>query len=120
MAAAEVQVRDKASPLKAKSSSDDKLMRLFILVIGAYLVVALAMPLYVMLSKSVLNSDGGFVGLSNYFAYFKTPSLVYSIKNSLFVGLVTTVITVSIAFVLAYGFTRSRMPGKPIDRKSVV
>ena len=77
-------------------------MRLFILVIGAYLVVALAMPLYVMLSKSVLNSDGGFVGLLNYFAYFKTPSLVYSIKNSLFVGLVTTVITVSIAFVLAY------------------
>ena len=114
MAATEVQVSDKASPLKAKSSSDDKLMRLFILVIGAYLVVALAMPLYVMLSKSVLNSDGGFVGLSNYFAYFKTPSLVYSIKNSLFVGLVTTVITVSIAFVLAYGFTRSRMPGKPI------
>ena len=114
MAATEVQVSDKASPLKAKSSSDDKLMRLFIVVIGAYLVVALAMPLYVMLSKSVLNSDGGFVGLSNYFAYFKTPSLVYSIKNSLFVGLVTTVITVSIAFVLAYGFTRSRMPGKPI------
>ena len=42
MAATEMQVREKASPLKAKSSSDDKLMRLFILVIGAYLVVALA------------------------------------------------------------------------------
>ncbi len=89
-------------------------MRLFVLVIGAYLVVALAMPLYAMLSKSMLNSDGSFTGFTNYVAYFQTPALVYSIKNSLFVGLLTTSITVTIAFLLAYALTRSRMPAKPV------
>ena len=89
-------------------------MRLFVLVIGAYLVVALALPLYAMLSKSMLNSDGSFTGFTNYVAYFQTPALVYSIKNSLFVGLLTTSITVTIAFLLAYALTRSRMPAKPV------
>jgi iron(III) transport system permease protein len=100
--------------LRAKSSADDQAMRLFVLVIGAYLVVALAMPLYAMLSKSMLNSDGSFTGFTNYVAYFQTPALVYSIKNSLFVGLLTTSITVTIAFLLAYALTRSRMPAKPV------
>jgi len=101
-------------PLKPKASADDHVMRLFILMIGLYLVIALALPLYAMFSKSVFDSEGAFVGLSNYLEYFRTPALVYSIQNSLFIGVITTVITVSVAFVLAYGFTRSRMPGKPI------
>ena len=114
MATTAVQVGKGSGVLKSKSSSDDRVMRLFILVIGGYLVIALALPLYAMFSKSVFNSDGSFVGLSNYFSYFQTPALVYSIKNSLFVGIITTLITVTIAFILAYGFTRSRMRGKPL------
>ena len=114
MATTAVQVGKGPGVLKSKSSSDDRVMRLFILVIGGYLVIALALPLYAMFSKSVFNSDGSFVGLSNYFSYFQTPALVYSIKNSLFVGIITTLITVTIAFILAYGFTRSRMRGKPL------
>jgi iron(III) transport system permease protein len=114
MATTAVQVGKGSGVLKSKSSSDDRVMRLFILVIGGYLVIALALPLYAMFSKSVFNSDGSFVGLSNYFSYFQTPALVYSIKNSLFVGIITTLITVTIAFILAYGFTRSRLRGKPL------
>ena len=114
MATTAVQVGKGSGVLKSKSSSDDRVMRLFILVIGGYLVIALALPLYAMFSKSVFNSDGSFVGLSNYFSYFQTPALVYSIKNSLFVGIITTLIPVTIAFILAYGFTRSRMRGKPL------
>ena len=114
MATTAVQVGKGSGVLKSKSSSDDRVMRLFIHVIGGYLVIALALPLYAMFSKSVFNSDGSFVGLSNYFSYFQTPALVYSIKNSLFVGIITTLITVTVAFILAYGFTRSRMRGKPL------
>ena len=112
--AAHAQAVKSASLLRPKSSSDDRIMRLFVLVIGVYLVVSLALPLYAMFSKSLFDSKGGFVGFSNYLEYFQTPALVYSIQNSLFIGVVTTVITVTVAFVLAYGFTRSRMPGKPL------
>ena len=114
MTAKGVAISTTAPMLRRKSSSDDRAMRLFTLVIGVYLIVALAFPLYVMLSKSTLDSKGGFVGLENYLAYFNTPSLVYSIQNSLFIGFVTTSLTVTIAFVLAYALTRSRMPGKAV------
>ncbi|MDH3695335.1 MAG: ABC transporter permease subunit, partial [Gammaproteobacteria bacterium] len=87
-------------------------MRAFMLVIGLYLFIALALPLYTLLSKSFNNDDGEFIGLANYIEYFSTPALVYSINNSVFIAVLVTLITVSIAFVLAYALTRSCMPWK--------
>lgn len=97
------------TPVKAKSSRDDRQMFWFMLVIAGYLLAALAFPLYAILSKSFKNHDGEFVGLVNYIEYFNTPSLTYSIKNSLTISLITTVISVGIAFTLAYGLNRSCM-----------
>ena len=98
--------------IKPKSSKDDRQMLMFMIVIASYLVFALALPLYTILSKSFKNNDGDFVGLGNYVEYFNTPALVYSIQNSLTISLITTVISVSIAFMLAYGLNRSCMPFK--------
>ena len=85
-------------------------MRLFIGVIGLYLVVALALPLGIMLAKSLQGPGDEFVGLANYARYFSTPALFQSIGNSLWVSLLSTAITVPAAFVYAYALTRSRMP----------
>ena len=98
--------------IKPRASRDDRQRLVFILIIGCYLLVTLAFPLYAILSKSFQNNAGEFVGLANYAEYFGTPALVYSIKNSLTISLLTTVITVSIAFVFAYALTRSCMPFK--------
>ena len=101
-----------APVVKPKSSRDDWTMRAFMGVIGLYLIVALAMPLYTMLSKSVEDHDGLFIGIANYIEYFSTPALAYSINNSLFVAVITTVITVTLAFTFAYALTRSCIPFK--------
>lgn len=98
--------------VKPRASRDDRQRLVFILIIGCYLLVTLAFPLYAILSKSFQNNAGEFVGLANYAEYFGTPALVYSIKNSLTISLLTTVITVSIAFVFAYALTRSCIPFK--------
>ena len=50
-------------------------MRLFIAVIGLYLIVALAVPLGLMLAKSLQGSREEFVGVANYVRYFSTPAL---------------------------------------------
>ncbi len=42
----------KAPLIRAKTSKDDRMMSIFMLVIGLYLIVTLAFPLYAMLSKS--------------------------------------------------------------------
>ena len=85
-------------------------MRAFLGVIGLYLVVALALPLGLMLGKSLQGPGDEFVGLANYIRYFSTPALFRSIANSLWVASLTTVITVPLAFAYAYALTRSRMP----------
>ena len=85
-------------------------MRLFIGIIGLYLVAALALPLGLMLAKSLQGPREEFVGLANYVRYFSTPALFQSIGNSLWVSILSTVITVPLAFLYAYALTRSRMP----------
>ncbi|MEH6632828.1 MAG: putative 2-aminoethylphosphonate ABC transporter permease subunit [Halopseudomonas aestusnigri] len=95
--------------VKPKSSRDDWTMRGFMLMIGAYLLIALAFPLYIMLSKSFENKDGMFIGVDNYIKYFSTPALFNSIENSITVSMVTMVITVTLAFIYAYALTRSCM-----------
>ncbi|AEH83450.1 putative iron uptake ABC transporter permease protein (plasmid) [Sinorhizobium meliloti SM11] len=52
------------------------------------------------------------IGLSNFAEYFSTPSLVRSIKNSVTMALISTAVTLVVAFGLAYALNRSRMPGK--------
>jgi len=96
--------------VRPESSRDDWLMRAFIGVIGLYLVVALALPLGLMLGKSLQGPKDEFVGLANYVRYFSTPALFQSIGNSLWVAILSTAITIPLAFVYAYALTRSRMP----------
>lgn len=48
-------------------------------------------------------------GLSNFSRYFSTPSLVRSIKNSLLISIISTLITVTLAFGFAYALARSCM-----------
>ncbi|MFT4729683.1 MAG: iron(III) transport system permease protein [Granulosicoccus sp.] len=53
-------------------------------------------------------------GLENFTRYFKTPSLVRSIKNSLLISTISTIITVSLAFGFAYALSRSSMRFKGV------
>ncbi|MFV2092845.1 MAG: putative 2-aminoethylphosphonate ABC transporter permease subunit, partial [Hyphomicrobiales bacterium] len=56
------------------------------------------------------------VGISNYLTYFSTPALFRSIQNSLFIALLSTLITVSLAFGFAYAINRSCMALKGMFR----
>jgi iron(III) transport system permease protein len=207
-----------ARPIKPKLGRDELAMRGFMMVIALYLVVALALPLYAMLSKSfstysfdltayefqVSDEQGDFVappvtaaelnaalqavpeadlatsgdgrlpatsffpdfsfrspihyrirgttddatfligserfvgtgwqevdsntfrrvmlrpsrdiGLANYVTYFSTPALFQSIQNSLIISVISTIITVSLAFGFAYALSRSCMPFKGVFR----
>lgn len=107
---------DAGTRLRQGLSSDDWTLRAGILVILAYLTVTLLLPMSALLSKALEDRSGAFVGLQNFARYFATPSLSNSIGNSLFVGLVSTAICVSLAFVYAYGLTRTLMPGRAVFR----
>ncbi len=51
-------------------------------------------------------------GTENYTTFFSTPSLFQSIENSVFIAVISTILTVSLAFGFAYAINRSQMPFK--------
>ncbi|MFC3153345.1 putative 2-aminoethylphosphonate ABC transporter permease subunit [Litoribrevibacter euphylliae] len=88
--------------------------RVWLLLLLATLLTCLIFPLYSLLIHSVEDKDGSFVGLQNFISYLSNPALTYSITNTLYLGLVSTVIVISLAFTTAWCFTRSHMPGKTL------
>lgn len=107
---------NKADIVKPKLSRDDWIMRSAMILIGLFLVVVVLLPLYTMMSKSLEDSDGNFIGLANYIEFFSTPALFYSIFNSLFVSVLATIIVIGTAFFYGYALTRSCMPFKKFFR----
>jgi iron(III) transport system permease protein len=83
---------------------------------AAVLYLFVLYPLLQVIWRSLLANDGSFVGWANYRRYFGTPAISQSIVNSLWVSLVSMAFTVVLAFVYAYGLTRSRMPGRGLFR----
>jgi iron(III) transport system permease protein len=55
-------------------------------------------------------------GLDNFRTYFSTPALFRSIENSIFISVLSTIITVSLAFWFAYALNRSTMRFKGLFR----
>jgi iron(III) transport system permease protein len=82
--------------------------------VALVLVSIIALPLGTLLVKSFTDTDGAFVGLANYRAYFSTPALVQSLWNSVWVSGLTTGIVIPLAFAYAYAMTRTTLRFKPL------
>ena len=80
------------------------------------LLVFLAAPLAAILMQAVEDASGHFVGIANFIAYARTPALLDSLFNSLWVAALVTVIVVPLAFGFAYALRRSCMRFKPLFR----
>lgn len=91
---------------------EERIASVLIMLICAFLIFAIALPLWALLSKSFLNARGEFVGLANYVTYFANPTLVDSLFNSVFVAVVSTLIVIPLAFTYAYALTRTQLPFK--------
>ena len=103
-----------AVPARRSLDREAWIARAAIAALALALIVTVALPLYALLSRGLESKAGAFVGFANYAAYFATPGVGRAVVNSLVIALASTVVTVSVAFVFAYGLTRSRMPCKGV------
>ena len=94
----------------------ERIGHLLLLAMGAVLGIALFAPIFMIMAKSVEDTDGNFVGLAQFAAYFETPALAQSIWNSVWVSGLVMLITVPAAFTFAYALTRSCMRFKTLLR----
>jgi iron(III) transport system permease protein len=76
----------------------------------AILIFFLLYPVYDICKLSFYRE--GVLTLRNYASYFTTPRMFRSLTNSLYVSIVTMIITTVLAFFFAYGLTRTTIPGK--------
>jgi iron(III) transport system permease protein len=94
----------------------DRVGNALLLLAGIALAVFLLAPLAAILVKSVENRAGDFVAFANFEAYFRTPALLRSIWNSVWVSSAVTLVTIPLAFTFAYALTRSCMRWKTLLR----
>ncbi|HEU4438611.1 MAG TPA: putative 2-aminoethylphosphonate ABC transporter permease subunit [Methylomirabilota bacterium] len=102
--------------VRHRLGGEDLLRFALVAVFAAVLYLFVLYPLIHVMWRSLLANDGSFVGLANYRRYFGTPAIAASIGNSLFVSLASMVVTVGLAFVYAYGLTRTRMRWRGLFR----
>ncbi|MBI2459942.1 MAG: ABC transporter permease subunit [Candidatus Rokubacteria bacterium] len=74
------------------------------------LVVFILFPILQVIQRSVAGPEG--VTLANYARYFTHPRIASTAWRSLWVSGLSTVLTVSLAFVFAYALTRTTIPGR--------
>ena len=105
-----------AAPVKQSAHWTDRIAHLAMLVVALALVAFLALPLLTILVQALQDKDEQFVGIANFIEYAKTPSLLDSLWNSVWVSALVTVVTVPLAFGFAYALARSCMPLKALFR----
>ena len=106
----------RSAPVRQKAHWSDRIGHVALAVVALVLVAFLAMPLLTILAQALQGKSGEFVGLSNFIDYARTPALVQSLWNSVWVSALVTLITVPLAFGFAYALTRSCMPFKTLFR----
>jgi iron(III) transport system permease protein len=99
-----------------RSTASDRLAAGLLVVVALVLVAFLALPLLAIAMQAVQNKSGRVVWLANFIAYARTPALLDSLWNSVWVSCVVTAVAVPSAFVFAYALTRSHMRFKPVFR----
>ena len=83
-----------------------------LLLVAAGLFVFLTAPLVAILIRAVEDKGGAFVGLANFATYFASPAFSRSAGNTLTFAVLTTFITVPLAFTFAYAIQRSCIRAK--------
>lgn len=102
-----------ASPPRERS---DRLLGIILLIYCGVACLTIVLPMGILVMRSLRNAQGVFVGLANYSAYFGTPTLFNSFYNSVFVAASTCLIVIPVAFLFAYGLTRTCMRWKGLFR----
>ena len=94
----------------------DNLAYAALALVAIVLVAFLAAPLLAILQQALLGKSGDFVWFDNFIEYAKTPALLESLWNSLWVSTAVTLVAVPLAFGFAYALTRSCMQYKALFR----
>lgn len=102
---------------RLRSCTGQDAVKLVLLLCILFLFLAfLAAPLAVLFIKAFQDKTGAFVGLAQFGAYLGSPNMIASLTNTLYISVLSTLISVTAAFFFAYALTRRAVPGRQLLR----
>lgn len=102
------------SKAKAKSKSEFSVKEATFIILIMLMTVFLIAPIIYLFMQAFLDKSGDFVGLKNFSEYLTSESLLTSLKNTIFVSLISTATSLILGLAFAYGLTRSNIKLKGI------
>ncbi len=109
-------LKQAGAEVRLRSHWTDRTAHVALLIVALLLTAFLALPLLSILLQALQGKEGEFVWLRNFIDYARTPALLESLWNSIWISSAVTLIAVPLAFGFAYALTRSCMPLKPLFR----
>lgn len=100
------------SLLPPQTAGDRWLSRLCLWLPLAALLAFFGIPMLSIVWHSLIDDRSGAFGLSNYLALMDSPGIWRATLNSLLLGVVTTLVTLVLGFIVAYGLECTVMPAK--------
>ncbi|PWC10571.1 ABC transporter permease [Brenneria roseae subsp. americana] len=100
------------SLLPPQTAGDRWLSRLCLWLPLAALLAFFGIPMLSIVWHSLIDDRSGAFGLSNYLALMDSPGIWRATLNSLLLGVVTTLVTLVLGFIVAYGLECTAMPAK--------
>ncbi len=98
--------------MKRILSFEERIAQVLMFCLVAFMCVFLLFPLLMIFARVIFNSDGEFLGLKLFFEVFETGAIYRATYNSVLTSSLVVLITVPLAFMMAYAISRSAMPFK--------
>lgn len=95
---------------------EDVIRNILIYGVILFLVLFLVFPLCTLFIKAFQDKTGAFVGLDQFIKYFHSRAMVYAIGHTFFVAVMSTIISVTLAFFFSYALSRKKVPCKGMFR----
>ncbi len=86
--------------------------KLFMQALILFLLVFLTFPILMIFARSFFDSDNNFKGFNLFYEVFSSESIYSATMNSIFTSTMVVIITVPLAYMMAYALNRSMMPFK--------
>nr|WP_055207476.1 putative 2-aminoethylphosphonate ABC transporter permease subunit [Clostridium baratii] len=90
------------------------LKKILIIIMVTLLVVFILIPVTMLLFTLTKDKSGNYVGFKNVIEYLTSLGFRLSLKNSLFISSISTIISIILAFLYAYGIARTNIKLKGI------
>ena len=93
-------------------TKEDVIRAIAIYAVVVFLFVFLVCPLCTLFVKAFQNKEGAFVGFAQFIKYFQSKSLIQSVSHTFFIAIMSTIISVTLAFFFSYALSRKNVPCK--------